>query len=425
MLDTYELNKGTRTMVFHTGQDEDGSCVIGQGTCDWGFGSGEGGYHYSMFALVKGLSQYISPNLNDPTNFYAKAVDLLLGQQGSDGSWPADLRDDASVIAATGFSILALGKVGIPVFPITAKGTSISSTEGRSFSGTVATFTVPSTSPTPADYTASINWGDGTTSAGTITGSAGNFTVTGTHTYAEEGSYTATVTITDVNTTSNTGTAKTSAAIGDAALHASGGHPTRSGEKVSGTVATFTDDNPGAPVSDFTATINWGDGATTSGTVTDPAVTFNVTGSHTYTKTGTFTIKVSIKDDGGSTASASDTVTIPAAKPKPKPKHKPKPKPVVHGKAKLSGVPIACVLMPFDPLVTGKRIASVGWSLDGHHVKGKTVKHGKKYSSRMSLAPGSHHMTVKVTFVSSSHTSAKTFKRTVSGCRIVAPKFTG
>ncbi len=424
MLDTYELNKGTRTMVFHTGQDEDGSCVIGQGTCDWGFGSGEGGYHYSMFALVKGLSQYISPNLNDPTNFYAKAVDLLLGQQGSDGSWPADLRDDASVIAATGFSILALGKVGIPVFPITAKGTSISSTEGRSFSGTVATFTVPSTTPTPADYTASINWGDGTTSAGTITGSAGNFTVTGTHTYAEEGSYTATVTITDVNTTSNTGTAKTSAAIGDAALHASGGHPTRSGKKVSGTVATFTDDNPGAPVSDFTATINWGDGATTSGTVTDPGGHVQRHREPHLHQDGDVRIKVSIKDDGGSTASASDTVTIPAAKPKPKPKHKPKPKPVVHGKAKLSGVPIACVLIRRS---SGHRQAD----RVGRLVARRPPREGQDreareevlepYVARSRQPPHDRQGDVRVI----QPPSAKTFKRTVSGCRIVAPKFTG
>ncbi len=115
VLNTYELNKsGPRTMVYHTGQNEDGSCVIGPVTCDWAFGSGEGGYHYSMFALVKGFSQYVVPSLTDPTNFYAKAVDLLLSQQQANGSWPADLRDDASVFGATGFAILALGKVGAP-----------------------------------------------------------------------------------------------------------------------------------------------------------------------------------------------------------------------------------------------------------------------------------------------------------------------
>jgi hypothetical protein len=422
VLDTYELNKGTRTMVFHTGQDEDGSCVIGQGTCDWEFAPGEGGYHYSMFALVKGLSQYISPNLNDPSNFYSKAVDLLLGQQGSDGSWPTDPRDDPTVIASTGFAILALGKVGIPVFPITAKATSISSTEGQSFTGTVATFTVPSTTPTPADYSVSINWGDGVTSAGTVTGGAGSFTVSGTHTYAEEGSFTATVTITDINTTTNKATANTTAIVGDAALHASGAKPTRKGNSVSGTVATFTDDNPFAPVSDFTATIAWGDGKTTNGTVADPATVFHVSGNHTYSKSGTYTIKITIKDDGGSTATANTTVTIPAAKPKPKPKHKHH---VVHGSAKLKGVPAACVLKAFSLQLDGKRISSVNWTLDGHAQHGKTVHKGKEYSIHISVSPGTHHLTVKVKFVHSSHTATRTFRRTVSGCPIIAPKFTG
>ena len=145
VLNTYELNRSTRTMVYHTGQNEDGSCVIGAAACDWEFGTGEGGYHYSLFALVKGLSQYITPDLTDTTNFYAKAADLLIGQQGTDGSWPADLRDDASTIGATGFAILALGKVGIPVFPITAQAVPVSATEGKSFTGQVATFTVQST----------------------------------------------------------------------------------------------------------------------------------------------------------------------------------------------------------------------------------------------------------------------------------------
>jgi PKD repeat protein len=307
------------------------------------------------------------------------------------------------------------------VFPITAKGTSISRTEGQSFSGTVATFTVPSTTPTPANYSASIAWGDGATSAGTVTGGSGSFTVNGTHTYAEEGSYTAKVTITDVNTTTNKATANTTATIGDAALHASGVKPGLNGHKASGRVATFTDDNPNAPVSDFSASINWGDGTTTKGNVATSGSKFSVSGTHTYNKAGTFTIKISIKDDGGSTASATTTVTIAGSKPKPKPHHKK----VVHGAARLSGVPAACVLMPFNPAVNGKRILSVTWSFDGHGLKGKTVKKGKKYSSRASVSPGSHHLTVKVKFVKASKTAPRTFHRTVSGCPVVSPKFTG
>ena len=47
-----------------------------------------------------------------------------------------------------------------------------------------------------ADYSASINWGDGNTSAGTITFDSGTgiFTVSGSNTYAEEGGYSITAT---------------------------------------------------------------------------------------------------------------------------------------------------------------------------------------------------------------------------------------
>ena len=38
----------------------------------------------------------------------------------------------------------------------------------------------------------------------------------------------------------------------------------------SGTVATFTDADPGGALADFTATINWGDGVTNNGVITGP-----------------------------------------------------------------------------------------------------------------------------------------------------------
>ena len=59
------------------------------------------------------------------------------------------------------------------------------------------------------------------------------------------------------------------AMVADAELSATG--TTLGGTEGTGisgaTVATFTDANPNAAASDFTATIDWGDGTTTSGTV--------------------------------------------------------------------------------------------------------------------------------------------------------------
>ncbi|MBV9171474.1 MAG: hypothetical protein JOZ81_15465, partial [Chloroflexi bacterium] len=120
VLNTYEDAKPTYQMVYHTAKTEDGSCsppqFINSPPCSWAF-DGDGGFHYSLFALTKGLGSYIPPDLGDPTNWYANVVDLLLSQQNGDGSWPADARDDYNPVFATALSVSALGLVGVPVLP--------------------------------------------------------------------------------------------------------------------------------------------------------------------------------------------------------------------------------------------------------------------------------------------------------------------
>ena len=73
-------------------------------------------------------------------------------------------------------------------------------TQGLSASSVVvATFSDANTSDTAAQFTATIDWGDGTTadSTGTVTGGNGSFTVTGNHTYADPGHENLTVTVLD------------------------------------------------------------------------------------------------------------------------------------------------------------------------------------------------------------------------------------
>jgi PKD repeat protein len=87
---------------------------------------------------------------------------------------------------------------------VVATGVNVSAKEAIAFSLPVATFTDPGGAETiPGNYSATINWGDSSpNSAGTITGGTplgsktAVFTVTGTHTYAEEGTFTITTTIT-------------------------------------------------------------------------------------------------------------------------------------------------------------------------------------------------------------------------------------
>src|SRR5262249_36462141 len=81
-------------------------------------------------------------------------------------------------------------------------------------------------------------------------------------------------------------------------------------------VASFTSGNPAALPSDFTATIDWGDGHSSAGTVTrDGRGGFNVSGSNTYAAPGTFTVTVAVTDAFGGTGMAQSTARVEATAP--------------------------------------------------------------------------------------------------------------
>jgi hypothetical protein len=77
-----------------------------------------------------------------------------------------------------------------PTSSLAGVGPLVQATEGVVASGvTVATFTDANPIATAGDFTATSTWGDGTpSSAGSVSGS-GEFTVTGSHAYLEEGVY--------------------------------------------------------------------------------------------------------------------------------------------------------------------------------------------------------------------------------------------
>lgn len=161
--------------------------------------------------------------------------------------------------------------------------------------------------------TATIDWGDGTSaSQGTIGGTQTEPDVSGTHTYAEEGKYTTTVTLnSQTPTQSATGTAN----VADAPLTATAlTLDAVVGDPFNGAVATFTDADPAGTASDYTVTIDWGDGSpATSGTAAPNAGGgFDARGSHTYGTAGQKTATVTVKDKGGASATAASTVTVAA-----------------------------------------------------------------------------------------------------------------
>jgi hypothetical protein len=198
-----------------------------------------------------------------------------------------------------GSSAAATGTARVADARLHATGTTLRLTEGMAFSGTVATFTDANPQADIHDLTATIVWGDGHTSTGTIVTAGGGFAVLGSNTYAEKGVYTMRVRINDAG--GAMALATSTAIVRDAPLsgqavtvNAALGHP------VTATVATFTDGNPGAGQSDFVATVIWGDGHTSSGTVVlNPSSGFDVVGTHTYQHTGAFAITVTMVDKDG------------------------------------------------------------------------------------------------------------------------------
>jgi uncharacterized repeat protein (TIGR01451 family) len=62
--------------------------------------------------------------------------------------------------------------------------------------------------------------------------------------------------------------------------------------------ATFTHANGVEPASAFSATINWGDGRTSAGTITQSGSTYIVTGSHNYKQPGTHTVTTTVVEAG-------------------------------------------------------------------------------------------------------------------------------
>jgi hypothetical protein len=69
---------------------------------------------------------------------------------------------------------------------------------------------------------------------------------------------------------------------------------------VSGTWAIFADANRDDDATSYSATINWGDGSSsTAGTVTGFDGQFVVTGSHTYASKGVYSVSVSVSAADG------------------------------------------------------------------------------------------------------------------------------
>src|SRR5439155_1556789 len=147
--------------------------------------------------------------------------------------------------------------------------------------GAATSFSVSGTFTDPAGaldqpFTAVVNWGDGNTDTATVTGSANPITYTRSvsHTYAQSGTLNLTESVTDKD--GGTGTSA-AAPVSVANVAPTVGTPivsptlVNTGQATTFSVSgTFTDP-AGALDQPFTAVVHWGDGTTSTATVSGSA----------------------------------------------------------------------------------------------------------------------------------------------------------
>jgi hypothetical protein len=155
-------------------------------------------------------------------------------------------------------------------------------------------------------FSATVTPGDG---SGSVTGTleslgGGEYGVYLSHNYSAHGAYTATVVVTGPGSVETTVTSTVE--VGD--IYA--------GENGTLTVAQFALGNASATASSYPATINWGDGNSSTGTVTVSGGLLTVTGAHTFTvdsidaSNSAYPVSVTINGPGGQVLTASKQVEV-------------------------------------------------------------------------------------------------------------------
>jgi hypothetical protein len=156
-------------------------------------------------------------------------------------------------------------------------------------------------------WSVDVNWGDGSAHTTFYQGTPGSLG-TRYHTYADNGSYTVTVSVTDKDGGSNTKTFAVSVANVPPAVTAPTNQSSNEGESHSFNLGSFSD--PGAEgANGWTVDVDWGDGSThanfgVGSTGTIPAR------SHSYDDNGVYTITVQVTDKDHASDSKTFSLTV-------------------------------------------------------------------------------------------------------------------
>jgi hypothetical protein len=153
---------------------------------------------------------------------------------------------------------------------------------------------------------ASASQGNVSVSGSVVTGTLGNLaagasaTLTVTAQAAEDGSLTDSASVTstssDPNSSNNSGSATTP--VAEPLIVVSGPISTTQRTVSNLNVATFTHAGGIEPAGAFNATIDWGDGHTSSGTISLSGSTYTVVGSHRYRSGNSHTITTTVNEPG-------------------------------------------------------------------------------------------------------------------------------
>ena len=178
--------------------------------------------------------------------------------------------------------------------PVVTAVADLTADEGQSLTIQVATFA----DVEPAQlHTATIDWGDGSVSAGTVTEQGG--TVSGSHTFGDNGTFAVNVAVTD--DAGGSGSDGFTIVVNNVAPVVNAGPDQVQDVGLTSILgASFSD----AGASDtHTAVIDWGDGIVEQVTP--------ITGSHQYASTGTYTVTMSVADNDGGVGVDTLVVNIP------------------------------------------------------------------------------------------------------------------
>jgi IPT/TIG domain len=144
------------------------------------------------------------------------------------------------------------------------EGRTIGMTPGRLVNGVIASFADANLFATPADYSISIDWGDGTSSGGTADpiavccNSGSHFNILGSHTYSAPGTYSVVSTVTDIlGGQQPSATVKPRSVIYAPFVTVVANNQATEGRFFEGILARVPDDKPGVT---YDVKIDWGDG---------------------------------------------------------------------------------------------------------------------------------------------------------------------